>query len=368
MKIKVRGGRFALQGSLELTFRCNLRCRHCYVNRPVSEAAAKKEELTFKELRRILDEAVDCGLLNLLLTGGEPFLRPDFKTIYRYCQKRGIAVVLGTNGTLITDELANFLAQHPPHHVEFSLYGATQETYETVTRIPGSYKRSLRGLQRLVERKIPVQVKATLLTLNYHERRAMEALAKKLGCPFRLGVYLHPRLDGSRDPLRFRISPEEACAADMSRSERIREIRERLTDCFQQGSPNRHYACTAGTGSFHIDPSGKMSVCSCSRKWQYDLRAGHFEEAWYRAMPDSVLFEKRNASSCSDCSFRALCGNCPGVSELETGKTDGVVPYLCELTHRWVKAMGLPADKAIVDTVSSLKLKGAADENEKENA
>ena len=126
---KVAGQRIPINGSLELTFRCNLRCVHCYAAHG-HQGIPGKQELTFAEICGILDQIVDEGCLWLLLTGGEPLLRPDFLDIYTYAKRKGLLVTLFTNGTLITPRIADYLADWRPLKVEITLYGRTQETYE----------------------------------------------------------------------------------------------------------------------------------------------------------------------------------------------------------------------------------------------
>ena len=137
VKQRIGGRRVPLAGTIELTRRCNNRCRHCYNNLPASDLHAHAEELRTDELIRILDEAAAAGCVWLLLTGGEIFLRPDFREIYTHAKQKGLLVTLFTNGTLMTPELADFLANQRPFSLEITLYGATRETYERVTGNPG---------------------------------------------------------------------------------------------------------------------------------------------------------------------------------------------------------------------------------------
>ncbi|MGB3904717.1 MAG: radical SAM protein, partial [Anaerolineae bacterium] len=145
---KLGGKRVPIAGSLELTFRCNLRCVHCYLG-DTRAGIPGKQELTYAEIRDLLDQIVDEGCLWLLLTGGEPLVRPDFLDIYTYAKQKGLLVTLFTNGTLITPQIADYLQQWRPFVVEISLYGRTKETYEKVTGVPGSYERCMRGIQLL---------------------------------------------------------------------------------------------------------------------------------------------------------------------------------------------------------------------------
>ena len=173
-----------ITGSFEVTLRCNLRCQHCYI--PGERRRSRKEpELNLEEMQRILDEITDAGCLWLLLTGGEPLLRRDFLDIYTYAKRKGLLLTLFTNGTLVTRRIADYLADWRPFKIEITLYGATQETYERVTGIPGSYARCRRGIDLLLERKLPLSLKTMVMTLNHAELDQMKALAASLGVQFR---------------------------------------------------------------------------------------------------------------------------------------------------------------------------------------
>ena len=141
VKQRVGGRRVPLAGTIELTRRCNHHCRHCYNNLPAGDSKALAEELNTDELLRILDELAASGCVWLLFTGGEILLRPDFLEIYIYAKERGFLITLFTNGTLITPQLADELARRRPFSIEITLYGATPETYERVTGVPGSFSR-----------------------------------------------------------------------------------------------------------------------------------------------------------------------------------------------------------------------------------
>ena len=140
-----------VNGTFELSERCNLSCRMCYVRQSAGNRALRDSELSAKEWLKLARVAVDNGMVFLLLTGGEVFLRRDFFEIYSPLTKMGLVITLFTNATLITDSIAKRLAEAPPSRTEVTLYGATAETYEAVTGIPGSYARCCSGIEALVK-------------------------------------------------------------------------------------------------------------------------------------------------------------------------------------------------------------------------
>ena len=131
------GERVPLQVSIEVTRRCPLECLHCYNNLPMADVEAKQRELSKEEHFRMLDELVAMGCFWILYTGGEIFARKDFLEIYTYAKKKGFLITLFTNGTIINEQIADYLAEWPPFAIEITLYGRTRETYEALTAIPG---------------------------------------------------------------------------------------------------------------------------------------------------------------------------------------------------------------------------------------
>ncbi|OGW17822.1 MAG: hypothetical protein A3G93_02770 [Nitrospinae bacterium RIFCSPLOWO2_12_FULL_45_22] len=325
--------RIPINGSFELTFRCNLRCAHCYCNLSLNDQDAINKELSTEEIFDIFDQMADAGCLWLLLTGGEPLVRKDFLEIYTYAKKKGFIITLFTNGTLITPEIADYLAEWPPFAVEITLYGATKETYEKVTGVAGSFKRCKRGIDLLLERKIPLGLKTMMMTLNRDELWQIKEYAEGLGVKFRFDPIFNPRLDGSKTPYNFRLSPEEVVKLDLADEKRTKEW-QRLCDKFS-GSPSSDdlYLCGAGISAFHINPYGKMSVCEMSRFQNYDLQRGSFEEGWYQSIPEFLTLKAKDDYPCAQCDLSDLCGQCPGWSWLEAGNAETPVEYLCQVAH-----------------------------------
>ena len=169
--------RTPLSASIELTHRCNLRCVHCcHAPGEIPFESAGLEMPTSFWLEQI-DTLADRGCLNLLMTGGEPLLRPDFGKIYTHAKSKGLIVTVFTNGTLISEEHLDLFEEYPPRAVEITLYGATTGTCEAVTGSAEAYEATLRGIERLESRGIRIRLKTLLLTLNIHEFDDMRAMA-----------------------------------------------------------------------------------------------------------------------------------------------------------------------------------------------
>ncbi|OIP28960.1 MAG: radical SAM/SPASM domain-containing protein [Deltaproteobacteria bacterium CG12_big_fil_rev_8_21_14_0_65_43_10] len=333
--------RIPVSGSFELTFRCNLRCAHCYCNLPMNDQDAIARELKTREVFYIFDQIAEAGCLWLLITGGEPLLRKDFLEIYSYAKKKGFIITLFTNGTLITPEIADYLVQWPPHKVEITMYGVTGETYEGITRIPGSFNRCKRGINLLLERKIPLGLKTMAMTLNKDELWQIKGYAEELGVKFRFDPALNPRLDGSETPCDFRLSPEEVVELDLADGKRVKEWREFCEKFVGPSESDNLYICGAGVSTFHIDPYGKMSACEMVRFQNYDLRRGSFEEGWQQSIPEFLNLKPEGDYPCSKCELISLCGQCPGWAWLENANLEEPVEYLCQIAHLRAEAFSI---------------------------
>src|SRR4051812_29205545 len=215
--------RLPLNGTIEVTRRCPLVCGHCYNNLPMADTEAQHRELSYDEHCRLLDELADAGCLWLLYTGGEIFARRDFLDIYTYAKKKGFLLTLFTNGTLITERIADYLVDWRPFAIEITLYGATKETYERLTGIPGSYEKCLRGIRLLKERGLPLALKTVAVSINRHELLEMQAFADELGVGFKFDSMINPRLDCSQSPTYLRLTPEESVALDLEDPRRADE-------------------------------------------------------------------------------------------------------------------------------------------------
>jgi radical SAM protein with 4Fe4S-binding SPASM domain len=322
--------RVPLSGSIELTFRCNLRCVHCYI--PDFSGTG---EMSTDEIRRILDEIADEGCLWLLLTGGEILSRKDFPEIYTHAKRRGFLVTLFSNGTLLDRRIADLLAEYPPFGIEFTLYGMSDETYLRTSGFPGRFTRVRSAIDLLLERKLPLTLKAVAMEPLAEELESMKAFAVSLGVPFRYDAIIHGRLDGSMQPTRARSTPAAVVQHDARDPKRLEEWRRFYRDFVRTSRPSPYLmSCGAGVNSFHIDPKGRLLSCEALPVNGYDLRRGSFHEGWYGIVGE---IRKRLASSanvCSSCELKSMCDRCPATATLETGSPDGWIPYYCEVTHR----------------------------------
>jgi radical SAM protein with 4Fe4S-binding SPASM domain len=342
---RMQAQRVAATATIEVTRRCPLQCAHCYNNLPMGDLAAKRGELTYDEHCRILDELAEAGCLWLLYTGGEIFARKDFLDIYTYAKKKGFLITLFTNGTLISPQIADYLVEWRPFAIEITLYGASKETYERLTGIPGSYDRCLRGIHFLLDRRLPLKLKTVAVSINKHEIGEMKKLADELGVGFKFDGMMNPRIDCSQSPLAVRLQPWELVKMDLEEPERVAEWK-KFAARFNRPTPpekaDEVYQCGGGINSFAIDPEGKMSICVLSRFDAYDLRRGSFREGWDHFLHQVRRKKITRVTKCTACEIKSMCGMCPANGELENGDPEAPVDFLCHVAHLRARALEIP--------------------------
>ena len=320
-----------LHGAFDITHRCNLRCIHCYLGSHEKEADRRSGEISTAQALRLLDEMAEAGCLYLLISGGEPLLRADFCEIYRHARSLGMWVTLFTNATLLNQEHLDVLSEYPPYVVEVTLYGATPETYQAVTGIPGSYARCRRAIDLLLKRRIRLVLKTVILKANVHEVPAIEDLARALGTQFRLDGTIIPCIDGALTPLAQRLDPKSVVEIEFADPERLRkhvEYYERMRDL---PLPVTLFQCAAGIMAFHIDPAGALRPCFTATGRGFDAVAMGFADAWKAASESVANLFMDQESPCRSCGKRLLCGYCPGVMDIESGSARQPPAFLCEI-------------------------------------
>ncbi|MHC1729323.1 MAG: radical SAM protein [Syntrophobacteraceae bacterium] len=319
-------------GSFELTSRCNLSCRMCYVRQAAGDMTKAAKELSASAWLELARQATDNGMVFLLLTGGEIFLRRDFFEIYEPLTRMGLSIALFTNGTLITKDIAARLAQAPPSRAEITLYGATSATCEAVTGRPGSFAACCNGIEALLENRITFSLKTTVTRQNVGELEAMRQMAHDWGVPFSASWLLTRRPDLTVSEVEdCRLSAEECIALEATDSASADEWTEAA---LRQTAEGRHgnFYCQAGKAAFAINPAGEMNACLLlPYPAALPLQTG-FPDAW-KVVQQYVDSAPPAGAECRDCDAFQYCGRCPAWSLVEKGTLTDAVPYLCEIAR-----------------------------------
>ncbi len=329
--------RLPLEGSIDLTYRCNNDCRHCWLR--VSPASpAIRPELSFEEIRRIADEARRMGCRKWSISGGEPMIREDFPEIFEYLTKRSATYVLNTNGTLMTPAIARLMKRRGSKML--ALYGATAEVHDRVTRRPGSFEDLRRGISLLNEAGAGFTVQVVPMKSNFHQFDAMVRLAESWSPSWRLGAsWLYLSADGdptrNADIVAERLSPAQIVGLDKPEIPKESCGARDASQGHRPGGEKYLFAsCIAGRRDFHLDPYGGMSFCSLVKDpaLRCDLRETSFAEAWdveIPALAGRLVGGRRFLENCGSCASREDCRWCPVYAYLEHRDHSAKVEYLC---------------------------------------
>ncbi len=372
---KKAGPRFE-QLDLELTERCNNDCIHCCIHRKANDAQALAREVTTEQIEGFLRQAVDLGCLQVRFTGGEPLLRKDFPELYIYARRLGLKVLLFTNACLVTPELADLFVRIPPlTEIEITVYGMHRESYEAVTRSPGSFARYQRGIHLLLERNVPLVVKWVILPQNRPEMDEFEAWAETIprmagrSPSYVVSLDLRSRRDDEEKNTRIRslrLSPRDSLEILTRDVVNYRRSMEEFAARFMGTSGGKLFSCGAGC-NLCIDAYGCAQPCMGIRapEWTVNLMSEFSSLQKGKSVPGVCASETsgqftglKDALShfsrihdlssthpeylrrCARCFLKGLCEQCPAKSWTEHGTLDTPVEYLCEMAHAQARYIG----------------------------
>jgi radical SAM protein with 4Fe4S-binding SPASM domain len=321
---------------LELSYRCNLGCIHCYCK----GSEDRDRELTTKDWKKILNVIQKQGCLRVLFTGGDPLIRDDFLEIYSYAKAKGFVVTLFTNGYALTAEIIDYLVKSPPFSIEITLNGITKDTYETITQVEGSFIKVMQNIKILAKRQLPLLLKSNCMKHNKHEIGRIKAFTEDLlGKPsenkhhFRYDTEIRPRLNKDRSPTNFRLSYDEMLEVWKQDPDIWQQYQDRLHRLCPDFKRDRSflYNCNTWMRACFINPYGWLKFCQFSDKFSINLKTTPFQEGFYKIFPQVLKQRFKTNSKCKDCHLRSLCNNCPAKAYLEAGDDEAPVTYYCEL-------------------------------------
>lgn len=293
------------KASYEITEACNYKCRHCYLDRKSDKTLSVANR---KKILRLIERS---GCLWLQITGGEPFACKDFAETYSFAHSLGFLITLSTNGSLLTKpHIAKILSSYPPYRLTISLYGATADSYETLTRTQGSFQQFLRGLEWAKQSGVRTRLNIIVTRYNEAEKSAMINLAESFGFEYRIFPRLSPTLEGNSVPLGIMGQDCE-------------DIRK---DARSSIGNSRYVECMAGRTFFHVDSIGRGSICKIAREPNVNLLDDGIEG--FSKLPGIAEQLLRPPFLCKSCTLRNSCNTCP--PRLALYQRSEVVPlYVC---------------------------------------
>ncbi|MHC4124554.1 MAG: radical SAM protein [Planctomycetota bacterium] len=340
---------------MELTERCNSDCIHCCINLPAGDLDVEKRELSTDRIKEILKESVALGCLRVRFTGGEPLLREDFRELYIFARRLGLKVLLFTNATLITPGLAELFASIPPlERIEITVYGLKKGSHEAVTRTRGLFEAAQRGINLLLEHKVPFVVKGVFLPSNKREIDEFEAWVAKIPCmdkPPSYSMFFDLRcrrddIDKNELIRKLRVAPGEGLGVLARREKDYLKTMQGFCSKFTRPFGDKLFSCASGQGGGCVDAYGYYQPCLMLRHPDavYDLNRGSLKDALINFFPKLRKIKATNPeylSRCAVCFLKGLCEQCPAKSWMEHGTLDTPVDYLCKITHTQARYLGL---------------------------
>ena len=339
----------------DLTYRCNERCVHCYLDHD------DHGELTTAECLTVMKDLASAGTLFLTFSGGEIFLRPDLYEILAEARRLHFDVSLKTNALLVTEERAARLREFGVRRVQISVYSDIPEVHDAITKVPGSLQRTLAAIPLLLEQGLQVKLACPLMRENLLAYRGVMALAEKLGVPYVLDLTITPMMDGNEAPLAHRVpvssllpvmqDPALHACKPQPTAEAARAMQDypaTIGSAVSSGIESSAYEdlpCSAGHNSCYISPYGDVFPCVQLPQAAGNLRRERFRDIWYHAPQLERLRGIRESQLpvCSRCEIRSYCERCPGLALMEGGDLLGAYERACELAEQKAGLAGVIA-------------------------
>ena len=267
----VKETRNIFSATIEITYRCNERCIHCYVDDKID----KNQELTLAEHEKLLDELWELGCHNILLTGGEVTLREDFLDIVQIAIQKGFCVDVYTNGLKLTETHIKRLASLYVNSVSFSLYGPNEKIHDAITGVPGSFNRSLFNLMMCKCAGIDTFIKTVVMKQNYSYLEEIMELGKLIGVSVNTSMVITASHTG-RDSKQFRLM-------DAKKYQHVTELSleyESNNEFLVNVEGHEIGLCGAGSISLSIDPFGNVAPCNAIYKSMGNIREKSLRDIW----------------------------------------------------------------------------------------
>ncbi|MDP8241169.1 MAG: radical SAM protein [Candidatus Hatepunaea meridiana] len=320
----------------ELTYRCNLECKHCYIT------PGNGIEISTEKGFDLLQQLADAGVLWLTFSGGEPFLRADIFELLERARSLNFAVMLFTNGTLIGQAEAKRLASLKLSGVEVSIYGASPVIHDAFTGIEGSFEKTMAGIKYMLALGVPVTLKTCIVRSNMEDMTKMEELCNNLGVRFRMTSYLAPQNDGDTtkvDKHRLTDYQLEKLYREDGFSDDNDEI---VYPDLQMNDQKDIIPCSAGHITCGITPDGRILPCPQFVNGGDSIFENDFLSIWRNSEYLQKIREIRlsDVEICNRCPGLKYCFRCQGIALIEDGDLLGPSSEACRNTRIFMRLIG----------------------------
>ena len=312
---------------LDLTWRCNERCTHCYLDHE------SPDELSLDEIRDLLDQMAEAGVFILTLSGGEIFLRKDIFQILEHARSLQFNVKLKTNGIMIGAPQAARIRESGVQNVQISLYSHRPEVHDAITKVRGSHRRTVQAIRFLRSQGIPVVVACVLMRANFGDQEGVQSLAAELDAQFTIDPTITPHFTGDRSLLALGLQREQlsevfhsgSMVGDVEAFCAISPVDEDLLDAIP---------CSAGHTACYVSPNGTLYPCVQFPLPCGNVRTQSFQEIWASSpqLLEVRSIRARHLTVCSSCHHMGGCTRCPGLAYME-GNMRGPSTADCEKSY-----------------------------------
>jgi radical SAM protein with 4Fe4S-binding SPASM domain len=310
---------------LDLTYRCNEQCIHCYLDHD------DHGEMTTAEIKNLLKEMAEAGVFILTLSGGEIFLRKDFFEILECARALTFCIKLKTNAVLIREAQAARLRDLGVESIQVSIYSHRPEVHDAITKVKGSLRRSINAIRFLKSQGLKVIMANVLMTGNMQDYHGVRTLAEELGAEYTLDPTITPMMDGDRTVLD--LNAGESALRELFRDEAFVGNADEF--CAPPLPPDENsmssLPCSAGHTACYVSPYGEFYPCvqfplSCG-----NVRQQRFIDIWRDSeqLKEVRSIRLRDLSGCSQCTHGSTCTRCPGLAFME-GNMRGPSTADCE--------------------------------------
>jgi len=328
-----------LSVQLDLTYRCNERCIHCYLDHD------DHGEMTTPEITSLLDQLAEAGVFFLTMSGGEILLRKDFFDILEYARTLLFCVKLKTNAILIRERQAERIRSLGVDSIQISIYSHRPEIHDAITKVPGSLKRSVDAIRFLKAQGLKVVIANVLMLQNIHDYPGVRALAADLGVAFTIDPTITPRMDGDRSILSLNIN--QASLRQVFRDEAlVGDVDEFCASPKQADDDDLDsLPCSAGHTACYVSPYGDVYPCVQFPLPSGNVRRTPFLDIWRHSgqLNEVRSIRTRDLPSCSRCVHVVGCTRCPGLAYME-GNMRGPSSQDCEKSFA---KTGIPSDNLL---------------------
>src|ERR1700688_4328426 len=342
-----------LSVQLDLTYRCNGRCAHCYLDH------IDHGEMTTGEIKELLGQMADAGVFYLTISGGEILMRRDLFEILEYARARTFCIKLKTNGILIRAKEAQRIRSLGVESVQISIYSHRPEIHDAITKMPGSLRQSIDAMRLLRSHGLHVIIANVLMVQNLRDHTGVRALATELGAQYTLDPTITPMMDGNRSILSLNV--DEAALREVFRNEALVGNVEEFCAPPQSvdDSALDSLPCSAGHTACYVSPYGEVYPCVQFPLPSADVRSIKFVDIWRDSpqLKEVRSITLRDMPSCSQCTHGATCTRCPGLAYME-GNMRGPSSQDCEKSYArtGIPSENLKARKASSQPFQSLQL------------